>query len=243
MERETFINEVKKFSSEELVLKAASFVFEKWLERKINDKTHNLFHILSVLKNAFLIVKEERIKLIKEDKTNLILACLFHDLGLFFVKKPNDIEKSIELFKEFCEVNNCEIRETVINAIKQHSFSKDLERTNLISKILYDADKIDVLGFYGIYRAIVFPYNDKELLDLNKNYKKLVSLKKEEIKKLIAKGYFDDKKFVFDHYFTKMIFIPEKLHFDFSRKISLKLLERTKEFIVKTEEELKKSNY
>jgi uncharacterized protein len=86
------------------------------------------------------------------------MAALLHDVG-----RLNEIETGIshaiqsgEMSKHILEelgFDESEI-EQVIQAIRTHRFSENLQPSSLEGKILSDADKLDAMGAIGVYRAI-----------------------------------------------------------------------------------------
>lgn len=86
-------------------------------------------------------------------------AALLHDVG-----RPREVESNIshsilsgdmskECLRDF-EYTAEEI-EQVVDAIRTHRYSENIEPHSIEGKILSDADKIDAIGAIGIYRAIV----------------------------------------------------------------------------------------
>jgi HD superfamily phosphodiesterase len=67
--------------------KVLDFFLDSWENRKIEDKCHSPQHFYNVLSLAFKIIKNENLKLTRKELLSLIVAVLFHDIGLFFVKK------------------------------------------------------------------------------------------------------------------------------------------------------------
>lgn len=233
--KELFIRKVIKnfnISKDELYLikKALDFFIVSWERGIYKDKTHDFLHVIKVLDYSIYILKREKIKLNKKESLNLLISIVFHDIGLFFAKKPNEIEKSIELFLRFYEGLNKKEKKIidknlVIKLIKEHSFSKSKDQSNLISKILYDADKLDALGVRGFYRVLVYD-KDRFLLNPVIDYNYYLSLlKKGLLSRKKCSKIFNDKIYILDHFFLKIFWIKERLNFDSSKKLA-KLLEK-----------------
>ncbi|MFO7835037.1 MAG: HD domain-containing protein [Candidatus Thorarchaeota archaeon] len=85
-------------------------------------------------------------------------AALLHDIG-----RPKEEETgkshailSGEMSKEFLHNIGYDEEEivSVVEAIRSHRFSENIEPTSLEGEILSDADKLDAMGAIGIFRAI-----------------------------------------------------------------------------------------
>ena len=235
------INKKLILSSKEklFIEKTLSFFLDSWNKRVIDDMCHSPHHFYNVLSLSFKIIENEDLNLSRKELLSLITAVLFHDIGLFFIKKPKDVEKSIFLFKKFFNALNREERglidfDLVIKAIDEHSFSRNKNNSSLISKILYDADKLDVIGFIFFYRTSVYSNYKKFLLNYNIGFNYLKYLK------MINKGnltredclkIFNDEIYVIDHYFIKAFWLKEKLNFNYSKKEFDKRNKRVIKFI------------
>jgi uncharacterized protein len=212
-----------------IIEKSLNYFLKLWKEAQYFDKAHDIEHIIKVLDYSIYIIKKEKLNLNEKELVNLIISIIFHDVGLFFVKKPYEIEETVEIFSNFYETLNKKEKnildyDLIINSIREHSFSKSEEQTNLISKILYDADKLDALGVRGFYRMIVFNNKDRNLLNPEINY--LYFLELIQNKKLTKKDcleIFNDKLYIIDHFFLKLFWIKEKLNFQSSKELAKKL--------------------
>jgi uncharacterized protein len=101
------------------------------------------------------------IKLGEELGANLRIlgvAALLHDVGRPYEKKTGishaiqSGEMSRKVLKEL-GYNDIEI-EQVIQTIRTHRFSENLQPISLEGEILSDVDKLDAMGAIGVYRAI-----------------------------------------------------------------------------------------
>lgn len=122
---------------------------------EIYDPTHDFKHVLSVWKNAMLLAPKNI------DMEILIAAVFLHDLGRFdksSMKWPKHAlvgakhAKRILLRIGFPR----EKIPIVSKAIENHDASTPLRKRKTIeAKLLFDADKLDVFGPYGIARHLV----------------------------------------------------------------------------------------
>lgn len=120
---------------------------------RINDSTHDLSHTLSVWKNAKLLAPK------KVDMEILIAAVFLHDLGRFdksSMKGPHGFTGAKHAKKILKKINFPKEKiQKVLEAIKYHDAIYPLtKRKTIESKILFDADKLDVFGPYGIARHL-----------------------------------------------------------------------------------------
>jgi HD superfamily phosphodiesterase len=245
-----FFNDFNKKDSKSLEIKkiiekAVDFLIENYKNKRRIDNTHNLQHFYNVLNYSLKIIKNENLTINEKEKLSLIIAILFHDIGLFFVEKPKDIEKSIEIFKEFYNKlsdNEKDLinEEKIIEAIDSHSFKRNKKQKSLIAKILYDSDKLDVLGVCGFYRVCVYNEGKKLLFNPKLDYLSyLFKLKTNQLNRDKCLEIFNDELFVIDHYFTKIYWIKYKLNFDWSKKEAIKLENQIEKVILESLETIK----
>lgn len=121
----------------------------------INDPTHNLNHVLSVWKNAKLLAPMDI------DKEILMAAVFLHDLGRFDKSSMKGAKHAVSGAKHAERILSriCFPREKipiVSKTIENHDAVTLLRKRKTIeSKILFDADKLDVFGPYGIARHLI----------------------------------------------------------------------------------------
>lgn len=121
---------------------------------KIEDPTHDLSHVLSVWKNTKLLALK------KADMEILIAAVFLHDLGRFdkkTMKGPHGFSGAKHAKKILMKINFPKEKiSKVLEAIKYHDCIYPLtKRKSIEAKILFDADKLDVFGAYGIARHLM----------------------------------------------------------------------------------------
>lgn len=121
---------------------------------KEDDPSHDLSHSLRVLGNAEYITQFER-----GDLEVIIPAALFHDV----VNYPKDNLKSKYaaeesarvvriILEKFSDYNKEKIAK-VERAIIEHSYSNGIRPESLESKIVQDADRLEVTGAIAIMRT------------------------------------------------------------------------------------------
>lgn len=132
---------------------------------------HDWSHVQRVYNNALQIASREggNLFIIK-------LAVLLHDLGR--QKESEDPENldhaqiSVEYASEILDKYgiNSDAKKQILHCIYSHRFRKNREPKTLEAKIVFDADKLDVIGAIGIARAYVFAGEHNLSLYSDKNY-------------------------------------------------------------------------
>ncbi|MFA6460987.1 MAG: HD domain-containing protein [Candidatus Woesearchaeota archaeon] len=121
---------------------------------KDNDPSHDFDHALRVLGNAEYIAKTEG-----GDLRIIIPAALFHDVVNYAKDDPKSKyapEESViiarEILKKYPEYNDEKIAK-VEKAIIEHSYSKGIRPESQESRIVQDADRLEVTGAIAIMRT------------------------------------------------------------------------------------------
>ncbi|MBC7088672.1 MAG: HD domain-containing protein [Tissierellales bacterium] len=130
---------------------------EKFMKKHNSDQAHDLEHIYRVLYLALDIAQYEK----DVDMDVLIAASLLHDIGRKSQSKNKNVnhaKKGAKMAKEFLIDNNYskDFAEKVSDCIEKHRFRSENPPSSIEEKILFDADKLDVLGAIGIARTIMF---------------------------------------------------------------------------------------
>ena len=130
---------------------------ESYMLSCMDDSAHDAEHIYRVLSNALVIAREET----GVDYDILICACLLHDIGRpDQIRDPSLCHAAVgsEKAYQFLLKNGfeSEFAASVRDCIRTHRFRKDDQPESLEAKILFDADKMDVVGAIGIARTLVY---------------------------------------------------------------------------------------
>ncbi len=172
----------------------------------LSDDIHGLGHIHRVISNA------KKIHAIEGGNWPLITSLVWlHDIGRIFEKssKKHHAIISNALAIEFLSSKiDQEMIDQISHGILAHSFSNGQEAKTLEAKILSDADKLDALGYIGIYRECayqaklnlginaVIQHSDTKLLKLLDKiylpYSKKLAKKRINIIKWFRNGLFDE---------------------------------------------------
>jgi uncharacterized protein len=197
---------MNKISKENLIKKVRQYV----QRNSLSDDIHGFEHVKRVYKLS--------VKIGKKSNANLYIlkiAALLHDIGRVQEKKSQpsinhaelSAQKASEFLNSFREILNEKDIESILHAIRAHSFSNKIPPTTLEAKILSDTDKLDALGAIGLYRTIGFTVKhegnikdvinhlEEKLLDLkNKMYLKLTRRIAQERYQILADFYQKIKK-------------------------------------------------
>jgi HD superfamily phosphodiesterase len=115
--------------------------------------SHKTDHVLRVWEAARLLCER-----LGGDMEIMVASVLLHDLGRHHGLVVHGL-KSAELAKPILEKHSFpdEKIPKVLEAISQHDYDFPKEKRKLLeSKILNDADRMDVFGVIGVYRHILF---------------------------------------------------------------------------------------
>ena len=145
----------------------------------IQDSAHDVEHVYRVLNNALVIAKDQQ----NVDYDILIAACLLHDIA-----RPEQIADSSlchaavgseKAFRFLCDNGfGIEFAGLVRDCIRTHRFRKNDQPESLEAKILFDADKLDVIGALGIARTLQYEGKMNASLNefFNEYHRKLIKL-------------------------------------------------------------------
>ena len=191
---------------------------------KLSCSAHNLDHVFRVYKLCMLIAEAED----GVDLEVLIPAALLHDIAR--VEESQDQSGKIDhavLGSEIAEeiLLNLEYDLEKINRIKHciisHRFRAGNEPKTIEAKILFDADKLDVIGATGIARTFMLAGQFGQRLNQNNELDQYLESNS------VENGRLKDvsKHSPLIEYEIKFKKIPNKLYTDKAKSIGLKRLE------------------
>jgi len=170
------------------------------LEEALEDASHDLSHFRRVYLTAKQIASLETEN---TDPLVVLAAAYFHDVVTLPKNDPNNNLSSRYASKKAQDVLltmdfPAEKIPAICHAIETHSFSAGLEPTTLEAKIIQDADRMESLGALGIMRTFyVSGRLKREPYDSNDLYAERRPL--------------DDKSFGLDHFYVKLLKLPNLL--------------------------------
>jgi len=158
----------------------------------INDAAHDFDHIMRVFKNAQNICKKEN-----ANEKLVLSAVLLHDIISYpksdkrsKLSSIKSAEESKKILKKF-NFTKEEIQ-IISDAIRDHSFSRNVIPATLEGKILQDADRLDAIGAIGIARVFAVGGSEK---------RPFYNIQDPFCKSRIP----DDKIWTLDHFYRKLL--------------------------------------
>jgi len=170
-----------------------------------NDSAHDFEHIMRVYKNAQKIGKKENASM------KLVLAAvLLHDITSIpksdKKSKTSSIKSSIvaQRILQNHGYDKDEIK-IISDAIRDHSFSRNIIPSTIEGKILQDADRLDAIGAIGIARAFSVGGSGKRPF-YNKS------------DPFCQRRKPDDSKWTLDHFYKKLLLIEKTMNTNAAKK-------------------------
>lgn len=121
------------------------------------DSAHDKEHVYRVLANATVIAETEP----DVDMDVLVCACLLHDIGRADqLRDPSLCHAQVGAEKAYAYLLGNGFAEPfaahVRSCIRTHRFRKNTPPESPEARILFDADKLDVVGAIGVARTLVY---------------------------------------------------------------------------------------
>jgi uncharacterized protein len=189
------------------------------------EPAHDYLHVERVAANARRIAAAEG-----ADVGVCVAAALLHEL--FNLPKDHpDSKKSGDVCAEHAAVV---LREQgvddatsarVCGAIRDHAFSKGVVPEALESRVLQDADRLDAIGAIGVARCMATCADMKRPF-----YAPLDPFCRDREP--------DDKKWGIDHFYKKLLQIPERLHTATARAMAVERTAAMRAFLEQLEREI-----
>jgi uncharacterized protein len=143
---------------------------KKIVEKELSCSAHNMEHVMRVYNLCMYLAESEPV-----DLDVLKAAALLHDIAR--VKEDEDPSGDIdhallgaEMAEEILKNLNysLEKREKILHCIKSHRYRKSMNPQTREAHILFDADKLDVLGAVGVARCFMIAgkYNERIYTDI-----------------------------------------------------------------------------
>lgn len=199
------------------------------VKEKLTCSAHNLDHVLRVHNLCLLIAKDEE----NVDLEVLIPAALLHDIAR--VEESQDNTGQIDHAILGCEIAEGILKELeyekekiymIKHCISAHRFRTGNEPKTIEAKILFDSDKLDIIGATGIARSFMLAGQFGQRLttntDLN-DYLQSNTVENGRIKEV-------SKHTPFIEYEIKFKKIPDKLYTKTAKEIGEKRLKFMDEY-------------
>lgn len=210
----------------------------KIVQDKLTCSAHNLDHVFRVYNLCLLLAKYER----DVNLEVLIPAALLHDIAR--VEESQDKTGKIDhavLGSSVAEniLRKLEYEEEQIKEIKHciitHRFRTGNEPKTIEAKILFDADKLDVIGASGIARTFMLAGQFGQRLIINDSIDDYIQ------SNTVENGRLKDvsKHTPFIEYEVKFKKIPDKLYTEKAKEIGRERLEFMDEYFNRLKAEIK----
>ena len=209
------------------------------VEKELDCAAHGMDHILRVHNMCLVLAKKQDV-----DIEVLKAAALLHDIGGPREMKDSSgkTDHAIESAKMakpilqklgFAEKKIKHIQDCIVS----HRYRSDNKPKTIEAKILFDSDKLDVLGAIGIARGLAWIGKNNAYIFRKVNLKKYV---KENLAGGKLGGRIKDKTLHSPQmdFETKLKFIPEKLYTKKAQQIGKERLKYTKDFLIRLEREI-----
>lgn len=190
-----------------------------------NDPAHDWQHVLRVAANAREICAAEGV-----DAGVVVPAALLHEL-FNHPKNHPESARSGELCAEKALAALSGLgwpaarAEAVAYCIRVHGFSRGIVPETAEARVLQDADRLDAIGAVGIARCFAtgatmrVPFYDPD-------------------DPLCARREPDDKQFSVDHFFRKLLRIPDTLHTATGRRLAAPRTRFMRDYLAQLEREI-----
>ena len=187
--------------------------------------SHDFSHVLRVVANARTIGEAEG-----ADVFVVTTAALLHEL-FNYPKSHPESHRSGDVCAEHAHTllvaEGCPASciEPICTAIREHAFSKGVVPDALSGKVLQDADRLDAIGAIGIARC---------LASCAEMGRPIYS----PIDPFCVSRVPDDKAWGIDHFYTKLLRIPEGLHTTTARAMATVRVQAMQAFLAHLQAEI-----
>jgi len=192
------------------------------------DPSHDLGHSFRVALWAVRLGGDQL------DERSAIAAALLHDAVFIPKDSPNARRASDqasvfarELLSELSADGGFSIEEieAICDAIRDHSYSRGVTPQTLLGKVLQDADRLEALGAIGLIRAVSVGVQ-------------IGSAWFDPEDPLAERRDLDEKRYIVDHFFTKLLRLPETMHTDKGRAEAERRVDFLRSFLVQLGDEV-----
>jgi HD superfamily phosphodiesterase len=145
---------------EEILKEIRSKCKEMYL--KVPDWNHGIYHVKRVVKNGIKLAEAEKLK--SKDRFLVELACWLHDLGRAYEEKGLDFKESDhaeqsyfwakKILRPYMRKMGRESVYKVLQAVREHSDAVLRHKTNVIARILQDADRGATISILGVFSVL-----------------------------------------------------------------------------------------
>lgn len=182
-------------------------IFANWLTSQMAqaDGAHDTLHIKRVVKMAKSLANEESADLDVVVPAAWLHDCVIVDKGSD--KRPFASRMAAEAAGHFLQENGYpqEKISDIQHAIAAHSFSAQIPPETIEAKVVQDADRLDALGAIGVARAMLSGSSFNIPLY-------------HETEPIPSRRDPNEKGYVLDHFFTKLLKLEEMMQTESGRR-------------------------
>ena len=212
---------------------------QKIVEKELSCSAHNMAHVMRVYNLCLLLAKNETNVNLDILKT----AALLHDIAKVREDRDNSgntdhailgAEMAEKILKKIGYDNNVE---QVKHCISTHRFRSNNKPNTIEAKILFDADKLDVIGAIGIARSYIIAGQYGQSMYSNTPIDEYIQ---ENLVEGKANGRIKDKSKHAPNieFETKLKHIPKKLFTKKAKEIAKKRVECMKKYFKELKKEI-----
>ncbi len=204
------------------------------LSEKLKSSSHDLTHTYRVYRNCLKIAESEPD--ITVDMNVLTVAALLHDIA----RPDEDLHPELKIDHAILGSEKAyeiliglgaeeAFSKKVSDAIKTHRFRGGLIPESIEAKILFDADKLDIIGNIGIARSYMIAGEQKQDIYNDCDINEYIKL---NLVGGVASGKIIDLKKHTPNieFLTKDVNIPDRMFTKTGRSLAQKRIERMKQF-------------
>jgi len=162
----------------------------------------------------------------------ILISSYFHDI----VSLPRDslikhhsstfaAQKTIKILRQHFKEVSVNLYGHIADVIRSHSDSAAIQPMSIEAKILRDADRLDAIGAIGLARVFyIAGVLGQKIYDDSDPFAKHRPL--------------DDKKYTLDHFYLKLLKLPETLHTAEGKRLAEKRVQYLLDYLNKLKQEI-----
>ena len=131
-------------------------ILNGYMESCMRDSAHDKGHIRRVLDAALILARKEK----NVDWDVLITAALLHDIGREEQFRTGESHAAVgaRMARDYLLEEGADeaFAQHVSDCIRTHSFRKNDPPATIEAKLIYEADKLDVVGAIGVARTLLY---------------------------------------------------------------------------------------
>lgn len=190
-----------------------------------NEPAHDLLHVLRVSAVGRQIAEREGASV-----TVVVGAALLHELFSYPKGDPRSHRSgevcAVQAGEELSRLEAPEeLSRAICYAISVHGFSAGITPDTLEAKVLQDADRLDAIGALGIARCFA------TCCQMGRPFY-------EPADPFCRTRIPDDRRYGVDHFYRKLLKIPERLHTETGRSMAVARVGFMQQYLVQLEREL-----